>query len=325
MKKMKVTAVTVTYGDRFAYLHQVILSAFAEGVDEVVVVSNGSDHKTLQGLAELQQLGHALKVIENKNNLGSAMGFKQGIEAASDTNTDFIWLLDDDNKPLNNALGELKTIWSQLAKKENSTIALLSYRADRKLYKDAIAYKNSSLMLGSKNSFLGFNGIQKITSLFGKKQSMVYDSSIEVGTVAVAPYGGLFFHSSLIEKIGLPDTNYFLYGDDFDFSYRITKKGGTINLVLASKLEDLEKSFHLKEKKAIINNRYLKTESVNRIYYSVRNGIRFEQNFVNNKLVYTSNGIIYTASIFVALLINYKHFWKFKYILKGIINSRVDK
>ena len=56
------------------------------------------------------------------------------------------------------------------------------------------------------------------------------------------PYGGLFFHRSIIDIIGLPDTNYFLYGDDFDFSYRITKKGGKIFLVTQSVIEDLEKS-----------------------------------------------------------------------------------
>ncbi len=60
---------------------------------------------------------------------------------------------------------------------------------------------------------------------------------------------GLFFHKDLIEKIGLPDESYFLYVDDFDFTYRITKAGGEIWMVTNSHLHDLESSFYLPGKK----------------------------------------------------------------------------
>jgi GT2 family glycosyltransferase len=318
---VKVTIVIVTYGDRFIYLKQVIKSASIQNIEKIIIISNGASRNTLNGIQDLKkEIKISLHLIDLKENTGSASGFYHGIKYAYDNGAEFIWLLDDDNMPLDEALQALKLFWND-CKELKKPIALLSYRDDRKVFKKALIDKNPRAMLGRDNSFLGFH-IFDLVKRIAKKNNVEYDgqsqSNLNYGQVLVAPYGGLFFHRSLIELIGFPDKRYFLYGDDYDFSYRITKNNGFIFLVMDSLIKDLETSFHLKQgKEGIFKNRFLKTDSKDKIFFATRNGIWFENNFVTNNFMYYLNSFAYIMLTFVILTVNYKHLWKFIYILKG--------
>lgn len=314
-------AVTVTYGNRIEFLKKVIHSLVLEGVDSIIVVSNGSDNVVLTELKKLKKEQDIIEIIELKNNTGSANAFRIGIDYARKQNADFIWLLDDDNYVKKNALKELKFVWQLRNPHNNILLSLLSYRADRMIYKRAIQSENPYLMLGAKNSFLGFHVFQKFKSLFSKSK-IKYNLEIVEGKVAVAPYGGMFFHKNLIDVIGLPDKDFFLYADDHEFSYRITQKGGEIILILKSELEDLETSFHLKKPKSILNTRYFGTDSKNAIFYSVRNNVFFEKNFRTNKFLYRINKYLYLIILFLIMIFHPKHFWKFSVIIEAIKDSK---
>lgn len=306
-------AVTVTYGERFKYLKRVVDSLLEQEIDKIVIISNGSEEKSLIRIKELVNKFKQIELIDLKKNTGSANGFYCGINFAIKSKADFIWLLDDDNCPKKGALDALKEKWIELStdNDENNT-ALLSYRSDRKIFHDAINLGKPYLMLGSRNSFLGFN-------IFSFSKSKINEASTkQKGAVAVAPYGGLFFHKTLIDTIGLPNRNFFLYGDDYDFSYRITKGGGKIYLIVLSEIEDLEKSFHIKNNDKKRRSKYFNTNSKQRIFYSVRNGIKFEQNFVSNKIIYFINAFIYLILLFFMMLLNPSHIWKYSIVLKGV-------
>jgi len=97
-------AVTVTYGNRFHLLKQVIDSALAEGVAKVIVVDNNSVPQSREQLKAYEhELGSdKIKVLYLDDNYGSAGGYKRGLEEAyEDPSCEFIWLLDDDNLMLN--------------------------------------------------------------------------------------------------------------------------------------------------------------------------------------------------------------------------------
>ena len=99
---MSVFVVTVTYGNRFHLLKQVIDAALSEGVSKVIVVDNNSDPESREKLREYEQkLGNEkIKVLYLDDNYGSAGGFKRGLgKAYNDPNCEFIWLLDEDNTP----------------------------------------------------------------------------------------------------------------------------------------------------------------------------------------------------------------------------------
>ena len=108
---MKYFAVTVTYGDRAKYLTQVIASLIDQGVDTIVIVSNGSESNSLAQIRELTHIHSCIALLDLGENTGSANGFSKGIAYAYDHGADFIWLLDDDNKPEKGALDVLVRYW----------------------------------------------------------------------------------------------------------------------------------------------------------------------------------------------------------------------
>ena len=199
---MKVYSVIVTYGDRFHLLKQVIEACFREDVNKVIVIDNASIENSRNKLKEFEkQNKDRLKVIYLEENSGSAGGYKRGLEEAYKCEEcEFIWLLDDDNEPQKDSLKVLKEFWNDLEdKNKKEKVALLSYRPDRIAYKEAIMTNNPELVLGRKNSFLGFHILdlpKKVMRVLKRKigiKTFKEDNSIKSGKVAVAPYGGMFF------------------------------------------------------------------------------------------------------------------------------------
>jgi len=316
----RVCAVLVSYGDRSKYLLRVIERLMSmDEIVKIVLVDNLMSETSRAQLEDIIIKHEIITVVDQGYNSGSAKGFGDGIRQALSFDIEYIWLLDDDNLPDMDALKQLFIQKNQTPSKDDDLIAFLSYRPDRAIFKKAIEQRDPFLMLGPVNSFLGFH-LKKKLRLSKNQNRLIRSSDLISGDVAVAPYGGLCFHRSIISKIGVPDEAFFLYGDDYDFSYRITKQGGRIILVLQSMIEDLEQSFHIKKKhNRYLSTRILRTNSRIRIFYSVRNGIKFEQHFISNKAVYVANGCIHAIMTFIVLLLHPKHLWKYKYYLKGII------
>ena len=300
---MKVCSVIVTYGDRFHLLKQVIEACYKEGVDKVIVIDNASEENSKKQLKEYEKENQdRLKVIYLEENTGSAGGYKRGLQEAYECEEcEYIWLLDDDNMPQKDSLKVLKEFWGKLENKEKEKkVSLLSFRPDRMAYKEAIMTNNPNLVLGRKNSFLGFHILdlpKKVLRVLKRKigiKTFVEDKNIKSGKVAVAPYGGMFFHKKIIDNIGYPREEFFVYADDHEWSYRITKRGGKIILVLDSKLKDIDISWNLKEKAKSPFYSYLNEGGDFRVYYAVRNRVHFDlQYLVNNRFLYKINMYIF--------------------------------
>lgn len=301
---MSVFAVTVTYGNRFHLLKQVIDSALSEGVSKVIVVDNNSEPESREMLKayEKELGGDKIKVIYLDDNYGSAGGYEVGLkEVYKDPNCKFIWLLDDDNKPLDGSLMELLRFWDSLEiiDKEQK-VALLSYRFNL-LWSHVIKHriikgKQPTELL--KNSFCGFHIADLPTKLsiwFKLIRRVENDNNtIKVLTLPVAPYGGLYISKKLLDIIGFPNRDFYLYGDDTEWTYRITKTGGNIYLVLNSKVEDLTLTYG---KTPMAYN--ISKGDIYRVYYSIRNATYFQINngLIKNELIYTLNMLVYIIAI----------------------------
>lgn len=306
---MNVVSIIVTYGDRFHLLKEVIDACYKEGVNKIIVVDNDSEESSKEQLKKFEKQNQdRLKVIYLDENYGSAGGFKRGLEEAyNDKGCEFIWLLDDDNKPQKDSLKALKEFWCSLQDNDkNIKVSLLSFRKDRILYKEAVMTNNPDLVLGRKNSFLGFHFIdlpQKVLRLFKRKfgiKAFKEDKSIKNGKVAVAPYGGMFFHKNIINVIGYPNEEFFLYADDHEWSYRITKNGGSIYLILNSLVNDIDTSWNIpKKNKASVN--VIASGNNLRVFYSIRNRVFFEtKNLAKSNFIYKLNMNMYLFLIFIA-------------------------
>ena len=92
----------------------------------------------------------------------------------------------------------------------------------------------------------------------------------------------MFFHKSLLDKIGYPNEKYFLYVDDYEFSYRITQQGMSIYLITTSSVDEVETNNKEEE---------IKREDYSRLYYKTRNLVYFKNKLTSNKLLFWAGNI----------------------------------
>lgn len=284
----KLYVLIVTYGERESLLKEVLLSLDAQKVSNVLVIGNGikkADYKSIETL----KLNLNLDFRFFDKNTGSAGGYKKGLEILFDNkNCEYILLLDDDNKLGDGALAKYLYHWNLIKERNNFNIfCILGYREERCELSRLINGENVKNVY-PKNSFLGFN----FSTHFSK--SKVLSTSPIV--IPYAPYGGMFFSKGILEQIGFPKEEFYLYSDDHEFSVRITDNGGQIILVPDIEVIECEKAWFLIEKRTAIQN-YLFGDP-KRVYYQVRNRVYFERNYlVKNYLVYAIN-----IAIFLTLL-----------------------
>ncbi len=329
---MKVCVVTVTYGNRFKFLKQVIEASLKEDVCKIIAVDNGSEKESKEKLKELEKkLKNKLKVIYLPQNEGSAGGFKKGLEEAyNDPDCEFIWLLDDDNVPKQGSLKRLIELYKKLCEnKKCNEIALLSHRKDRLEYVQAVIENNPFIVRGRENSFLGFHIIdlpKKVLKLIKKKLGLNYfkeAQNITYGEVSLAPYGGLFFPKKLINKIGYPKEEFFVYSDDHEWTYRITENNGKIFAVLNSEIKDIDSSWYLKGNTTSPFYSFLNKGSDFRVYYSVRNRVNFESRFIKNNFIYKINKLLFFSILF--LYKKNSNFHRYNLIKKAVQDGSKNK
>lgn len=210
-------------------------------------------------------------VVDNsKHNSGTARGFTLGMQHVKDG---FIWLLDEDNIPNEDSRSVLREIWSFYGS------PLYAFACNRTGYEHIV---NINSVIGSPNACLGLN-------VFKYKETRRNLARIAYGyrSVPVAMYGGLFFHSSLLECIGYPDPDYFMYCDDFEWTYRITKRGGKIFLVDKARISEPD---HPRDS-----------------LLASRNHLRFQKQFVTNKFAFKINYYLYLLYLLLT-----RNFPKFK-------------
>ena len=101
-------------------------------------------------------------------------------------------------------------------------------------------------------------------------------------------------------SIGYPKEELYLYADDHEWSYRITKSGGDICLVLDSLVDDIDTSWNVSQKKEKSFN-IIANGSRFRMHYSTRNRVFFEsKNLVSNRIIYKLNILFYSFLVKIA-------------------------
>jgi GT2 family glycosyltransferase len=319
-----VCVVTVTYGNRWFLLSEVLKSlVIKKYIKKIIVIDNNSE-KDIETLCS--NLDNRIEVIKFDSNLGSAKGFKVGLSEAYKSECDFIWMLDDDNRPQSNSLEILLEEYKkQSTSRRKIPFSLLSLRTDRTEFLLSLKRGASKGIFPHQNSFLGIHILELPKKIFRKILSRDYrrtrNNQKEIVSVPMAPYGGMFFSKELLAEIGLPNDSFYLYSDDYEFSHRIPKKGGEILLVGKSKIDDIDKSWFIKTNKPYLVSLF-ETEDDFRVFYGVRNRIYFEtKDLVTNNLIYSVNKI-FTMTFLYLLSILYKKKKRYKLLKRAITDGQ---
>lgn len=202
--KRKVAAVVVTY-NRVELLKRAIDALLAQSVEleHIVVVNNNSSDATKDYLDSNQN--KKIMPIHLSTNTGGAGGFSAGISFAHGLGVDYIWIMDDDAIPDINALSELLLADEHLEKKHIESGFLCSH------------------VVSDDNICMNVPGISKKTNETGYLDWPAFAS---VGIVGVdkATFVSVLFRRNVISEVGLPVKEMFIWGDDTEYTWRISKR-----------------------------------------------------------------------------------------------------
>lgn len=213
---MKITAVVVTF-NRLELLKQGIeCLRKQQKLTGIIVVNNGSTDGTREWLDAQPGL-----LVVHQDNVGGSGGFYTGIERAYSEGADWIWCMDDDVFPHPDCLDRL------LPYTDRPEVGILS---PRRLLEGKVFT----------HEFRHFNFTNPVGSLHGRKlaKQQVNQATEIVG----ADFEGPFISRRVVEKIGLPNRELFIFCDDTDYCLR-THLAGFKLLYIPKALMDKHKFF----------------------------------------------------------------------------------
>tara|TARA_A100001391_G_scaffold194032_2_gene169977 strand:- start:7051 stop:7998 length:948 start_codon:yes stop_codon:yes gene_type:complete len=283
---MNIGVVTVTYSDRRKYLFKMLESLIYHNITVVTVVCNGVSKEVFDSIEKYSaQLPYQTTLVYSPNNLGSAGGFKKGINQSPE-HLDFLLLLDDDNTLSNSAS------LNDILKSEDYSDYNIYYI--KRPSREAITYSYSSrrmdFMIGEPNSVLGKSFIPS---------NPEYTNKGLKSDLLVAPYGGLILNKKVLNEKILPNEKLFLYADDYEYTYRlVTREGYSIKFIDELIVVDIEDSHHLRSKNKFWHTRFSSSNEM-QIYYAVRNQLYFDKLRVNNLYKFYLN-YIFVGGYFIS-------------------------
>lgn len=289
-----VSVVTVTYGDRWQFLQQLL--AFVEtepAIERAIVIDNGA-HRPILPLLEKAGFSKAA-IIRNATNLGSAAGFKLGMEHLLGCEPGWIWLLDDDNLPDAGALQTILRAALELPTAQRNQSAFLAFRTGYQA--DIAAGVSVRRCYPGHSSFCGFHVADIPFKIWRRRpwrrRNFVATLPTRI-SIPYAPYSGLFFHQSLLKCVGTPNAQLVLYADDTEFSYRIVKAGGNIWLLPGAGMTELEPSWNARANVRSSFQGWLRCGADFQVFYRARNRAHFDRTcWLQNNAVYAINRFTY--------------------------------
>lgn len=191
-----VCAIVVTY-NRKELLRENIMALKAQTYKHltILIIDNASTDGTKEYIADLVD-DAKVKYFNTGANLGGAGGFNYGMKQAVLMGCDYVWVMDDDCIP---NIDSLNALYENAQKLDNN----FGYLSSKVLWKDGTPCRMN---------------IQK-TSLGSK----VNTNSTELTKIKMASFVSLFLKRETIEEFGLPIKDFFIWGDDLEYTNRISK------------------------------------------------------------------------------------------------------
>jgi len=206
-----VAALVVTF-NRKALLEQCLsaLTAQTRPPDQVLVVDNASTDGTADWLSGwVAKSSVEARMVLLGENTGGAGGFSEGLRLAIAGGADWVWMMDDDAEPHPDALEKLM----QVAQDTGNVYGSLA---------------TSGSMTSWTMTLLDTCPVVMTTS--------VADIPVRA-EVEMLPFLGFLIHRALVERIGLPDTGFFIAADDAEYCVRARRVGAKIFVAGESHIE----------------------------------------------------------------------------------------
>lgn len=196
----RVAAVVVTY-NRKDLLKDCLLALLTQTypLEQIFVIDNASTDGTQDSLGEAGILSNAkIKYCRLAQNTGGAGGFSEGLKQAHEVGYDWYWIMDDDATPVLDCLATLLTV-------------------DLQAPVGALCPK-----------IIGSDGVpqiyhHKVIDWWGNEQTPRFVTAGRPGQLDANAFVGPLFSREAVDSFGYPDAGYFIWGDDTEYTWRVSK------------------------------------------------------------------------------------------------------
>lgn len=193
----KVAAVVVTY-NRVTLLKQCISALFQQTVDcDVLLVDNASTDGTAEWVKENEM--PRLHYRSTGANIGGAGGFNFGMRWAVEAGYEYVWIMDDDCLPNPDALQKLLEADGVLGGPEN-----YGFLSSAVLWTDGTGCRMNR---------------QKMDRRCRESEGLRQQGIVRV---VQATFVSLLFPAKVIRRVGLPIKDFFIWGDDVEYTRRLS-------------------------------------------------------------------------------------------------------
>lgn len=288
-----IIAVVVTY-NRKKLLTECLEAIFGQSikVSKIIVIDNNSTDNTYDYLKQKNLLKDELLYYKLKENIGGAGGFYEGIKKSQMFNPSWVWIMDDDTIPTQNCLKEL-------IENKNKIAGKISYLA--------------STVYGANGEFMNVPSINlsKSESLYPDWYRYLKDGIVKIKE---ATFVSLLINNDAIKKVGYPVKDYFIWGDDIEYTLRLNEYYGPSYFVgssVAIHKRKIAKSLSLIEETDLNRLRFH--------YFMIRNNLINKKNYYGTKACLKF--LLYEEKEALKILFDFRCKYKIKKILviqKGI-------
>lgn len=194
-KNNKIVCVVVTY-NRLTLLKKCIKSLKNQTYSDfdILVVNNDSKDGTKEWLSQQENL-----IVINQANLGGAGGFFTGTKWGYDNGYDWMWLMDDDGIAEEKQLERLLSAAERL---QSSFVNALVCNVDDR-------------------EKLSFELVCEGKTIKTVKEAQQHSEIIN----SINPFNGSLIHRRIMENIGFIKKEMFIWGDEFDYYFRVKNAG----------------------------------------------------------------------------------------------------
>ncbi len=201
-----VVAITVTYNSsQLLEKNVAALLRQTVPVDWIVIVDNHSAPEHQEQIRRMASRDGRIQVVGLPENTGGAGGFSHGMAyVRKQWDPDWYWLMDDDAFPADDCLERLLEKRPQEA--PVGCLAPMIFGVDRQEYQ-LYHHKRLSRLLTR-----DFPAVES-------KENMP-----EVVSIEADAFVGPLFSRLAVETVGIADGSLFIYGDDLEYTYRVSRR-----------------------------------------------------------------------------------------------------
>ncbi|MDD8860105.1 glycosyltransferase family 2 protein [Escherichia coli] len=255
---MTVIAIVVTF-NRCALLKKVLHSLLSQSIalNKIIIIDNDSNDDTAKVVHDFSEVDDIFYYHNTGDNLGGAGGFYQGFKIAEQFYYDYLWLMDDDLLPEPDCLEKL------IQDRPEGIVQPVRYDLDGACAEiSPVEYNLQKIFCRNPKT----KTVKEVIS------TVISDNCREID-IAGVPFEGPLISKSVVNKVGYPNPDFFIFNDDLDYSLRTRSKGFSIKCIVDARATRLLKNNQKNDLKSWKG------------YFMLRNHYYILRNYGENKLV----------------------------------------